>query len=139
MIEFRTSANPLICAAWSRETLISRLSMAPFADVPRKTAGGVGALDDKACGATGTMPKACSVGNDDTGSCTGIAVDVIEVAAVGIGIYVSEAGVIGDVVVEVEVEPLVEAVAVDGDLVAGIVVARAGGIYCVMVELRGTE
>ena len=114
--------------------------MAPFADVPRKTAGGVGALDDKDCGGTGTMPNACSVGNDETGSCTGIAVDVPAEAEGVVGVPdASEAVVNGDVAVGVEVEPLAGAVAADSDLVVGIVVARAGGTYCVMVELIGTE
>ena len=115
--------------------------MAPFAEVPRKTAGGVGALDDKDCGGTGTMPKACSVGNDETGSCTGIAVDVPTEAddVAGVGADAAEAGVNGDVVVGVEVEPLAGAVAADSVLVADIVVARAGGIYCVIVVLIGTE
>jgi hypothetical protein len=115
--------------------------MAPFADVPRRTAGGVGALDDKDCGGTGTIPKACSVGNDETGSCTGIAVDAPAEAddVVGVAAVASEDGVNGDVVVGVEVEPLAGAVAADGDLVVGKVVASAGGIYCVMVELIGTE
>lgn len=113
--------------------------MAPFADVPRMTAGGVGALDDDDCGGTGTMPKACSVGNDETGSCTGMAVDIPAADMVGVGTDVSEAGVNGDVVVGVEVEPLAKVVAADGDLVVGIDVARAGGTYWVMVELSGTE
>jgi|SRR6266850_8269292 len=117
--------------------------MAPFAEVPRKTAGGVGALDDKDCGGTGTMPKACSVGNDETGSCTGIAVDVPTeadgVAGVGADASGSEDGVNGDVVIGVEFEPLAEAVAADSVLVLEIVVARAGGTYCVMVVLIGTE
>lgn len=110
--------------------MISRLSTAPFDDVPRKTAGGVGVLGDKDCGGTGTMPKACSVGNDETGSCTGIAL-----GADGVG-DVSEAGVNGDVVIGVEVGPAVEAVAADNGLVG---VERAGGRYCVMVEFSGTE
>lgn len=119
--------------------------MAPFAEVPRKTAGGVGALDDKDCGGTGTMPKACSVGNDETGSCTGIAVDVPTeadgVASVGADASGSEDGVNDDVVVGVgvEVEPLAEAVAADSVFVVEMVVARVGGTYCVMVVLIGTE
>jgi hypothetical protein len=113
--------------------------MAPFADVPRKTAGGVGVLVDKDCGGTGTMPKACSVGNDATGSCTGIALDVPEADGVGTGIDVSEAGVNGDVVIGIEAGPAVEAVAADSGLVAEIFVVRAGGTYCVMVEFSGTE
>ena len=113
--------------------------MAPFADVPRRTAGGVGALDDEDCGGTGTMPKACSVGNDETGSCTGMAVDTPAADIASVGTDVSEVGVNGDVVVGVEVEPLAKVVAADSDLVVGIVVARAGGTYWVMVELSGTE
>jgi len=113
--------------------------MAPFADVPRRTAGGVGALDDDDCGGTGTMPKACSVGNDETGSCTGMAVDIPVADSAGVGTDVSEAGVNGDVVVGVEVELLAKVVAADSDLVFGIVAVRAGGIYWVMVELSGTE
>lgn len=113
--------------------------MAPFADVPRRTAGGVGALDDEDCGGTGTMPKACSVGNDETGSCTGMAVAIPAPDIAGVGTDVSEAGVNGDVVVGVGVGPLDTVVAADCDLVVGIVVARAGGIYWVMVELSGTE
>jgi len=116
--------------------------MAPFADVPRRTAGGVGALDDDG-GGTGTMPKACSVGSDETGSCTGMAVDIPAADSAGVGTDVSEAGVNGDVVVGVEVEPLAKVVAVvvavDSDLVVGIAVARACGTYWVMVELSGTE
>ncbi len=114
--------------------------MAPFADVPRKTAGGVGVLDDKDCGGTGTMPKACNVGNDETGSCTGIAVDVPKADVVGVGTDVSEAGVNGDAIVGFEVDPLAEVVAEgSGGLVVGLVVVRAGGIYCAMVEVSGTE
>jgi len=112
--------------------------MAPFADVPRRTAGGVGALDDEGCGGTGTIPKACSVGNDETGSCTGMAV-AIPAPDSAVGTDVSEAGVNGDVVEGVEVEPLATVVAAGSDLVVGKVVARAGGIYWVMVELSGTE
>jgi hypothetical protein len=115
--------------------------MAPFADVPRRTAGGVGALDDKDCGGTGTIPNACSVGNDETGNCTGIAVDApAEVdGVVGVGDVGSEAGVTGDVVAGVEVEPLAGALGAESGLVVGIAVASTGGIYCVMVELIGTE
>jgi hypothetical protein len=80
------------------------------------------------------MPKACSVGNDATGSCTGIALDA-EADGVGTGIDVSEAGVNGDA----EARPAVEAGAVDSGLVVGIFVVRAGGTYCVMVEFIGTE
>jgi hypothetical protein len=109
--------------------------MAPFAEVPRKTAGGVGVLADKDCGGTGTMPKACSVGNDVTGSCTGIALDVPDADGVGTGTNVSEAGVTGDA----EAGPAVEAVAADSGLVVEIFVVRAGGTYCVMVEFSGTE
>lgn len=112
--------------------------MAPLADVPRKTAGGVGELADKDCGGTGTMPKACSVGSDETGSCTGIALDVPE-ADVGIGIDVSEAGVNGEGVIGAEVRPAVEAVVPDCVLMADVAVARAGGRYCEMVEPSGTE
>lgn len=113
--------------------------MAPFADVPRRTAGGVGALDDEDCGGTGTMPKACSVGNDETGSCTGMAVAITAPESAGVGTDVSEAGVNGDVVVGVEVEPLATVLAAGSDLVVGIVVAGADGMYWVMVELSGTE
>jgi hypothetical protein len=113
--------------------------MAPFADVPRKTAGGVGELADKDCGGTGTMPKACSVGSDETGSCTGIALDAPEADEVGTGIDVSEAGINGEGVIGAEVRPAVEAVAVDCVLVVEAAAARAGGIYCEMVELSGTE
>lgn len=113
--------------------------MAPLADVPRKTAGGVGALVDKDCAGTGTIPRACSVGNDETGSCTGIEVHA-RGGPVGAGACVLEAGVIGDVVVEgAEAEPIAGVVATDSALVVEIDVARAGGTYCVMVELRGTE
>jgi hypothetical protein len=40
--EFRTIASPLIWADWRRDTLISKVSIVPFAVDPRKTAGGVG-------------------------------------------------------------------------------------------------
>jgi len=113
--------------------------MAPFADVPRKTAGGVGELADKDCGGTGTMPKACSVGSDETGSCTGIALGVPEAEEVGTGVDASEAGVNGEVVVGAGAGPAVEAVAADCVLIAEVAVAKAGGIYCEMVELSGTE
>jgi hypothetical protein len=113
--------------------LISRLSTAPFDDVLRKTAGGVGVFADKDCGGTGTMPRACSVGNDETGSCTGIALGVPEADGVGTVVDVSEAGVNG--VIGVEAGPAVEAVAPD----SGLAVERAGGRYCVMVEFSGTE
>ena len=111
--------------------------MAPSADVPRKTACGVGVLADKDCGGTGTMPKACRVGNDETGSCTGIALDVPEAEGVGTGIDMSEAGVSGDVMgIEAEVAAVVPAA---DSLVVEIVVVRVGGVYCVMAELSGTE
>jgi hypothetical protein len=113
--------------------------MAPFADVPRKTAGGVGELADKDCGGTGTMPKACSVGSDETGSCTGIALDVPEADEVGTGIDVSEAGVNGEGVIGARARPAVEAMAADCVLIVEEAVARAGGTYCEMVELSGTE
>ncbi len=113
--------------------------MAPFADVPRNTAGGVGELDDKDCGRTGTMPKACSVGSDETGSCTGMALDVPEADGVGTEIDVSEAGVNGEAVIGVEAGSVVEPVAAVCGLVVEIAVARAGGIYCEMVEFRGME
>jgi hypothetical protein len=114
--------------------------MAPFADVPRKTAGGVGELADKDCGGTGTMPKACSVGSDETGSWTGIALDAPEADEVGTGIDVSEAGVNGEGVIGAEAgPPVVEAVAADCVLIVEVAVARAGGTYCEMVELSGTE
>jgi hypothetical protein len=72
--------------------------MVPFADVPSKIAGGVDALGNKDCvGGTGTMPSACSVGNDETGSCTGIEVDT-EAGVVGVGVCTLETGVDGDVV-----------------------------------------
>jgi hypothetical protein len=112
--------------------------MAPFADVPRKTAGGVGELADKGCGGTGTMPKACSVGSDETGSCTGIAL-VPEADEVGTGIDVSEAGVKGEGAIGAEAGPAVEAVAADCVLIVEVPVARTGGTYCEMVELSGTE
>jgi hypothetical protein len=79
------------------------------------------------------MPKACSVGSDVIGSCTGIALGVPEADDVGSGIDVSEAGVNG--VIGVEAGPAVEAVAPDSVLI----VERAGGRYCVMVEFSGTE
>lgn len=85
------------------------------------------------------MPKACSVGNDETGSCTGIALGVPEADGVGTGTDVSEAGVNGDVVIEVEAGSAVEAVAADSVLVGEIFVEGAGGRYCVMVEFSGTE
>jgi hypothetical protein len=68
-----------------------------------------------------------------------MAVDIPAADSAGVGADVSEAGVNGDVVVGVEVEPLVNVVAADSDLVVGIVVARAGGTYWVMAELSGTE
>ena len=112
--------------------------MAPSADVPRKTACGVGVLADKDCGGTGTMPRACSVGNDETGNCTGIALDAPEVDGVGTGIDVSDAGVSGEAVMGTEAEVAAVAPAADS-LVVEIVVVRAGGAYCVMAELSGTE
>jgi hypothetical protein len=116
------------------------LSIAPFADVPRKTAGGVGALANTGCGGTGTIPKACSVGNEETGNWTGIAAteEAPEPDAVGAGTDVSEAGVNGDVVRRAEAGTLVEVVE-DNDFAGGILVASAGGTYCAMVELSGTE
>ena len=112
--------------------------MAPFADVPRKTAGGVGELADKDCGGTGTMPKACSVGSDETGSWTGIALDVPEADDVGTGVDVSEAGVNDEGVIGVEAGSAVEALEVDCVLIVDGV-TRAGGIYCEMVEFSGME
>lgn len=86
------------------------------------------------------MPKACSVGSDERGSCTGIAVDVPGADAVGAGFDLSEAGVNGEVVVGVEAEPLAAGeVAADDVLVGGVADASAGGIYCAMGELSGTE
>lgn len=113
--------------------------MAPSADVPRKTACGVGVLADKDCGGTGTMPKACRVGNDETGSCTGIALDVPEVDGAGTGTDVSEAGVSGDVVMGIDVGLAAEALAADSGLVVEILAVRVGGTYCEMAELSGTE
>lgn len=113
--------------------------MAPFADVPRKTAGGVAELADKDCGGTGTMPKACSVGSDETGSCTGIALDVPEADEMGAGTDVSAAGVNGEGVIGVEAGSAVEAEAADCDLIVEVAVIRAGGTNCEMVELNGTE
>jgi len=85
------------------------------------------------------MPSACSVGNDETGSCTGIAVDVVNADVAGAEADVSGAGVNGDVVVGVEGGPLVDVVAAGEPLAVGIVVARTGGMYCVMAEFSGTE
>jgi len=85
------------------------------------------------------MPNACSVGNDERGNCTGIAVDVVETDVTGVEADVSGTGVNGDVVVGVEGGPLVDVVAADGRLVVGMVVARAGGRYCVMAEFSGME
>lgn len=59
------------------------------------------------------MPKACSVGSEETGSCTGIALDVPEADEVGTGIDVSEACVNGEGVIGAEAAPAVEAVAED--------------------------
>jgi len=85
------------------------------------------------------MPNACSVDNDETGSCTGIAVDIAEADVAGAEAGVSGAGVNGDVVVGVEGGPLVDVVAAGGPLVAGMVIARAGGMYCAIAEFSGTE
>jgi hypothetical protein len=76
---------------------------------------------------TGTMPRACSVGNDVRGSWTGIEVDM-GAGVMGAGACALEAGVDGDVVV-VGVEGTASALAVE----------MTGGTYCVMVELSGTE
>lgn len=84
------------------------------------------------------MPRACSVGNDETGNCTGIALDAPEADCMGTGIDVSEAGVSGEAVMGTEAEVAAVALAADS-LVVEIAVVRAGGAYCVMAELSGTE
>jgi hypothetical protein len=101
--------------------------MAPFADVPRKTAGGVGASADTDSVGTGTMPRACSVGNDETGNCTGIALDTLDVPAsdaLGAAAAMLEAGV-----GVIDAEAPVEFVAVDNVLAVVVDVARGGGTY----------
>jgi hypothetical protein len=105
--------------------------MSPFADVPRKTAGGVGASAETDCVGTGTMPRACSVGNHDTGNCTGIALETLDVPAgdaFGAGAAVLEVGVDNDVGV-VEVGAPAGVVAVDNVFAAVVDVARGGGTY----------
>ena len=101
--------------------------MAPFADVPRKTAGGVGASADTDCEGTGTMPRACSVGNDETGSCTGIALDTLDVpasVALGAAAAVLEAGM-----GVIDAKAPVGVVAMDNVLAVVVDVARGGGTY----------
>ena len=58
MSELRMIANPLIWALFSRETLISRLSMVPFADEPRRTAGGGAWPVVMEPAGTGVIPRA---------------------------------------------------------------------------------
>lgn len=100
--------------------------MAPFADVPRKTAGGVGASADTDCVGTGTMPRACSVGNHETGNCTGIALETLDVPAgdaLGARAAVLEVGVDSDGVEVVEAGVPAEVAAVDNVLAAVVDVA----------------
>ncbi len=106
--------------------------MAPFADVPRKTAGGVGASADTDCVGTGTMPRACSVGNDETGNCTGIALDTLDVPAgdpAGARVVVLEAGIDNDGVGVVDAGAPAGVVTVDSVLPVVVEVARGGGTY----------
>ena len=98
--------------------------MAPFADVPRKTAGGVGTSADTDCVGTGTMPRACSVGNDETGNCTGIELDTLDVPASDAGTAMLEAGVS-----VIDAEAPVGVAAVDNVLAVVVDVARGGGTY----------
>lgn len=72
--EFNTIANPLICADWRRDTLISSMSIVPFAVDPRRTAGGGAWPSATETAGTGWIPSACKAGSDATGSWTGIAV-----------------------------------------------------------------
>lgn len=106
--------------------------MSPFADVPRKTAGGVGASADTDCVGTGTMPRACSVGNHDTGNCTGIALETLDDPAsdpFGAGAAVLEVGVNNDGVGVVDAGAPAGVVAVDNVLAAVVDVAKGGGTY----------
>ena len=101
--------------------------MAPFADVPRKTAGGVGASADTDCVGTGTMPRACSVGNHETGNCTGIALETLDDVPAGDALStraaVLEAGIDNDGVGVVEAGAPAEVVALDNVLAAVVDVA----------------
>jgi hypothetical protein len=105
--------------------------MAPFADVPRKTAGGVGASADTDCVGTGTMPRACSVGNHETGNCTGIALETLVVPAgdLGAGAAALEAAVDNDGVTVVDAGAPTGVGAVVNVLTAVAGVAREGGTY----------
>jgi len=72
--EFKTIANPLIWVLCSSETLISRLSIVPFAVEPLRTAGGCGwPSGGRAVAGTGIIPSEWRAGNDATGSWTGMA------------------------------------------------------------------
>jgi len=67
--EFKTMANPLICALCNSDTLISRLSIVPFAVDPLRTAGGCGwPSGGREVAGTGIIPSAWRAGNDATGS-----------------------------------------------------------------------
>lgn len=106
--------------------------MSPFAEVPRKTAGGVGASADTDCVETGTMPRACSVGNHDTGNCTGIALETLDGPAgdaFGAGAAVLEVGVDDDDVGGVEAGAPAGVVAVGNVLAVVVDVARGSGAY----------
>jgi len=106
--------------------------MAPFAEVPRKTAGGVGASADIDCVGTGTMPRACSVGNHETGNCTGIALETLGVPsddALGAVAAVPEASVDNGGVGVVDAGAPAGVAAVDNVLAAVVDVARGGGTY----------
>jgi len=105
--------------------------MAPFADVPRKTAGGVGESADTDCVGTGTMPRACSVGNHETGNCTGIALETLDVAAgdLGAGAAALEAAIDKGGVTAVDAGAPTGVGAVDNVLTAVADVARGGGTY----------
>jgi len=107
--------------------------MAPFADVPRKTAGGVGASAETDWVGTGTIPRACSVGNDETGNWTGIALhtwDVPADGAVDAVAVVPEAGIdnIGVGMIDAGTPAKIVVVA-DSVLAVVVDVVEGGGTY----------
>jgi hypothetical protein len=102
--------------------------MAPFADVPHKTASGLGPLADTDSIGIGTMPSACSLGNHETGNCIGIALEILDVSAgdLGTGAATPEAAVDNNGVTVVDAGAPTGVGIVDDALPAVVDVATSG-------------
>ena len=77
------------------------------------------------------MPRACSVGNHETGNCTGIALETLAVPAgdLGAGVAALEAAVDNDGVTVVDAGAPTGVGTVENVLTAVAGVAREGGTY----------